>query len=607
MRIFSFFENLISATEVPPEKGIPSTLAAFYWHFLRQIRGLLALLILAGFAVAVLDAMIPAFLGRLVTLISSHSRDTLLRQSWRELAAMAFILLVMRPAAMFVQTLISSQAIAPGLGNLIRWQSHWHVVRQNWTFFQKDFAGAVGNRVVQTGPALRETVILSANAVLYIAVYGGSAVLLMASSDTRLTYPVILWFVGYVSLLLYFVPRIRVRSRKVSMVRSMLTGRVVDCYANIAMVKLYSKQSDEDNFIRQAIDEHTGSYHHHLCLTTGLNISISVLNAIMIFTAAASAIWLWTRGAIALGAIAMTLPLTWQLANIAGWVAQNATALFENVGAVEDGIQTIAVSHESEDRPDAKTLKVTGGGIEFENVLFRYTTFAKPVLEGANLSIRAGERVALVGASGAGKSTLVHLLLRLFEIENGQIRIDGQDVANVTLESLWRQTAMVTQDTSLLNRSIRDNIGLGKQNFAADEIRNVAIRVGALDFIEALEDPQGNRGFDAIVGDRGVRLSGGQKQRIAIARAMLKNSPILILDEATSALDNEAEAIIQEQLDELMKGRTVFAIAHRASTVARMDRIVALKDGRIIEVDRARWLARSLTQDSELSSFLERK
>ncbi|MGB6247975.1 MAG: ABC transporter ATP-binding protein, partial [Terriglobales bacterium] len=286
MRIFSFFENLISPTADPSTKGMPSSLIGFYSQFLRQIRGLLTLLILAGFAVAVLDAAIPAFLGRLITLISIYSRGTLLKQAWPELVGMAFLLVVMRPVALFIQTLISSQAIAPGLGNLIRWQSHWHVVRQNWTFFQDDFAGAVANRVVQTGPALRETVLLAANAVWYIAVYGGSAVLLMASSDIRLTFPVILWFVGYVLLLSYFVPRIRVRSRKVSMVRSMLTGRVVDCYANIAMVKLYSKQSDEDNFIRLAIDQHTESYRQHLRLTTELSVSISVLNALMIFSAA---------------------------------------------------------------------------------------------------------------------------------------------------------------------------------------------------------------------------------------------------------------------------------------------------------------------------------
>jgi len=570
---------------------MPTSISAFYWHFLRQIRGLLALLMVVGFAVAVLDAAVPACLGQLVTLLSTHSRGTLLRQVWPELLGMALLLVVMRPGALFLQTLISSQAIAPGLGNLIRWQSHWHVVRQNWTFFQNDFAGAVANRVVQTGPALRETVILTANAIWYIAVYGGSALLLMASSDIRLTYPVIFWFIGYILLLCYFVPRIRIRSRKVSMVRSMLTGRVVDCYANIAMVKLYSKQSDEDNFIRLGIDQHTDSYRHHLRLTTQLNVSISLLNAVMILSSGTFAIWLWSKGAIVLGAIAMALPLTWQLANVAGWVAHNATQLFENMGTVEDGFHSIAVSHETEDRPDARPLKIDGGRIEFSEVLFRYGKDSPPVLLDANLSIKAGERVGLVGASGVGKSTLVHLLLRLFEPESGRISIDGQDIAAVTIESLWQQTAMVTQDTSLLNRSIRDNIAMGKRDCTDDEIREVAMRVRALDFIEAIEDPEGNRGFDAVIGDRGVRLSGGQRQRIAMARAMLKNSPILILDEATSALDTEAEAIIQEELSELMNGRTVLAIAHRASTVAGMDRILLLNDGQLTEVDREQWLA----------------
>jgi ATP-binding cassette, subfamily B, multidrug efflux pump len=597
MRIYPFFENLISPTAAPPATRMPSGLAAFYWHFLRQIRGLLILLILAGFAVAVLDAAIPAFLGRLVTLLSTYPPAGFLRHAWRELLGMALLLVLARPAALFCQTLLSRQAIAPGLGNLIRWQSHWHVVRQNWSFFQDHFAGALGNRVVQTGPALRETVISAVNALWYIAVYGGSALVLMASSDIRLTYPVLLWFAGYVLLLWHYVPRIRGRSRNVSTVRSTLTGRVVDCYANIAMVKLYSNQSDEDDFIRLAIDQHTDSYRSHLRLTTELSVSISILNALMILSAAASAIWLWTHGAILLGSIAMALPLAWQLASIAGWVAENATILFENVGAVEDGIRSIAILHRGQDHPGAVTLQVDRGAIELRDVVFQYSP-AKPVLRGINLSIRAGERVGLIGASGAGKSTLAHLLLRLFELDSGRITIDGQDIARVTLESLWRQTAMVTQQTSLLNRSIRDNIGLGKRNCSDQEIREVAARVRALDFILALEDPQGNRGLDAVVGDRGVRLSGGQCQRIAIARALLKNSPILILDEATSALDTEAEATIQEQLDELMKARTVVAIAHRASTLARMDRIICLKDGRIFEVDRADWLARSVTYAS---------
>jgi ATP-binding cassette subfamily B multidrug efflux pump len=594
MPIFSFFENLVSPTAIPSTKGIPSSLLGFYWHFLRQIRGLLALLTFAGFMVAILDAAIPAFLGRLVTLMSIYGREIFLKETWRELVGMALVLLIARPLALLFQTLISSQAIAPGLGNLIRWQSYWHVVRQNWTFFQSDFAGALGNRVVQTGPSLRETVVLAANAVWYIAVYGGSAVFLMASRDFRLTLPVIVWFVGYVLLLWYFVPRIRTRSEKVSRVRSMLTGRVFDCYANIAMVKLYSRQSDEDNFIRQAVDEHTESYRQHLRFTSGLNLSISLLNATMILSAAICAIILWRTGAIMVGAIAMTLPLTWQLANIASWVAQNTTALFENIGVVEDGIRSIAVSCETRDHPDAKALTISAGQIEFRDVRFRHTR-AEPILQAVNLNINAGERVALIGASGVGKSTLVHVLLRLFELKGGQISIDGQDIAGVTLESLWRQIAMVTQDTSLLNRSVRDNIRLGKRTATDAEIRSVADRVRALDFIQALEDPQGRRGFDAVVGDRGVRLSAGQRQRIAIARAILKNSPILILDEATSALDTEAETIIQEQLDELMKGRTVIAIAHRPSTIAHMDRIILLEDGRIIELDRAKWLGEAST------------
>jgi ATP-binding cassette subfamily B multidrug efflux pump len=291
----------------------------------------------------------------------------------------------------------------------------------------------------------------------------------------------------------------------------------------------------------------------------------------------------------------MTLPLTWQLASIASWVAQNTTALFENIGAVEDGIGSIAVSYESRDRPDAKPLTISRGRIDFRDVRFRHSC-SDPILQDLNLSINAGERVALIGASGIGKSTLVHLLLRLFELEGGQISIDGQDIAGITLDSLWQQIAMVTQDTSLLNRSIGDNIRLGKRTASDAEVRSVAVRVQALDFIEALKDPQGNRGFDAVVGDRGVRLSVGQRQRLSIARAMLKNAPILILDEATSALDIEAEAIIQKQLDELMKGRTVLAIAHRSSTIAHMNRIVLLKNGRTIELDRAEWLVRSLTE-----------
>jgi ATP-binding cassette, subfamily B, multidrug efflux pump len=589
MRIFSLFENLIAPTADPPDQPIPNRLGSFYWHFLRQVRGILLLLVFAGFAVAVLDAAIPAFLGRLVTLVSSQSRATLLTNSWRELTGMAVVLLVLRPLALFLQTLVSNQVVAPGLGNLIRWQSHCNVIKQNWTFFQSDFAGALANRIVHTGPSLRETVVLAANAVWYITVYGGSAVILMARSDIRLTYPVICWFIGYLILLCYFIPRIRARSERVSAARSLLTGRVVDYYSNIAMVKLYSTQGDEDNFVRHAVDQHTARYHESLGFTTGLSVSITILNALMIISAAACAVTLWIKGAILLGDIAMTLPLVWQLANVAGWVAQHATALFENIGVVEEGMQSIAAQIETPNKSDGRQLEVRAGQVDFKDVVFSYPR-GGVVLRGANLAIQPGERVGLIGASGVGKSTLVHLLLRLFEVNSGLIAIDGQDISQATLESLWRQTAVVTQDSSILNRSIRANIRLGNRASTDEEVREVAIRLQALDFIDALEDPQGNRGLDAIVGDRGVRLSGGQRQRIAIARALLKNSPILILDEATSALDRESEAVIQAQLDELMKGRTVLAVAHRPSTLLRMDRIVLLEEGRLSEVDRVEWL-----------------
>ncbi|HZT19913.1 MAG TPA: ABC transporter ATP-binding protein, partial [Dongiaceae bacterium] len=460
--------------------------------------------------------------------------------------------------------------------------THWHVVRQSWSFFQNDFAGRIANRIMQTGPALRESVVAGTNAVWYILVYGGSAILLMASSDVRLAVPVMLWFLGYAGFLRYFVPRLRERSREMSEVRSTLTGRIVDSYTNILTVKLFARPRDEDEFVREAVDEHTKTFHRQLRLITLFNLTLVLLNAAMVVGTGIAAVWLWTAGRIPLGTVAMALPLTWQIANIAGWVAQNVTAIFENVGVVQDGMRSISVPRQMPDRPGAATLKVEKGSVRFEDVRFGYGT-ARGVLHGIDLAIEPGERVGLVGQSGAGKSTLVNLLLRFYEVEAGRILIDGQDIAGVTQESLRAHIAMVTQDTSLLHRSIADNIRYGRPEATMAEIRAAAEQAHALDFIEALEDWQGRRGFEAHVGERGVKLSGGQRQRIAIARVILKNAPILVLDEATSALDSEVEAAIQEQLDALMKGRTVIAIAHRLSTIARMDRLVVLDHGRIVE------------------------
>jgi ATP-binding cassette subfamily B multidrug efflux pump len=582
MGLFSFFEELIEPTAPPSMRALPSRLVSFYWYFLHQIGWLAVFLVLAGVMVAIVDAAIPAFLGQLVTLVSTHTPGTLLVSAWPTLIGMTVVVIVVRPCALLLQALVTSQTLAPGLGNLIRWQSHWHVMRQSWSFFQDQFAGSLANRVVQTGPSLRETVILGANAVWYIVVYGSSAVVLLAASDPRLTIPTVVWFAFYALLIWYFVPRIRRRSREVSTVRSRLTGRAVDCYANITTVMLYSRAENEDDVIRDAIDEHTLSYRRHLRLTTLLSFSIAVLNSALIVSTGVIALMLWMRGRIPVGTIAMALPLAWQMSNIAGWVAQNATMLFENMGAVEDGIVSITSPLPPSANPAGAELQVREGAIAFENVGFHYVP-GLPILQDMDFTVAPGEHVGLAGVSGSGKSTLVHLLLRFFELKAGRILIDGQDIAGVTPESLRRQIALVTQDTSILNRSIRDNIRLGKFDASEEEIRDAARRAGALQFIEEIRDTEGNRGFEAHVGDRGVKLSGGQKQRIAIARAILKNAPILVLDEATSALDSDTEAAVQEQLEELMRGRTVIAIAHRPSTLAHMDRVLVLRDGTLFK------------------------
>ncbi len=580
--MFRLFENLLQPTALPPDAPPPTGLGAFYWHYARQARGLLIGLFLAGFLVALLDSLIPVFIGRVVTLISTHQPADLLPAVGPQLLGMALVMLVIRPLALCLQNLVTNQALAPGLSNLIRWQNHWHVVRQSWSFFQNDFAGRIANRIMQTGPSLRESVVAATNAVWYILVYGTSAIILLAANDPRLAGPILCWFVGYLILLRTFVPRLRDRSRETSEFRSALTGRVVDSYTNIVTVKLFARSRDEDAFVKEAVDEHTVAFRNQLRIITLFGLSLSSLNALMVVGTAATAMWLWIGGHVQIGVVAMALPLTWQIANIAGWVAQNVTAIFENVGTVQDGMKSISVPRQMADRPDAGTLKVTRGLIRFEDVSFGYGT-ERGVLHGIDLTIAPGERVGLIGHSGAGKSTLVNLLLRFHDVEGGRILIDGQDISTVTQESLRSHISMVTQDTSLLHRSIRDNIRYGRPQATEGEILDAAARAHATDFIETLEDWNGRRGLDAHVGERGVKLSGGQRQRIAIARVILKNAPILVLDEATSALDSEVEAAIQEQLGDLMKGRTVIAIAHRLSTIARMDRLVVLDAGRIVE------------------------
>jgi ATP-binding cassette, subfamily B, multidrug efflux pump len=588
--MFRFFERLLEPTEKPPdapppELGSPHALARFYWHFVRQIPGLLIALFVTGFVVALLDAAIPVFIGRIVTLVTSRSPESIWHIAGWQLLGMGLLLLVLRPIAHFFSALVTNQALIPGLTNLTRWQSHWHVVRQGWTYFQNDFAGRIANRVMQTGPALRESVVSSINAVWYILVYGTSAALLLGRADWRLALPIVLWFATYAAVLRMFLPRMRERSRRMSEMRSEVTGRVVDSYTNILTVKLFARAHDEDRFVREAVDEHTDAYRRQLRMTTAWGVSLILMNAALLTGTGGLAIALWAHGTIPVGTVAMAIPMAWQIGNIAGWVAQQIANIFDNIGQVQDGMRSIAVPRQMPDEPGAVELPRVVGAVRFENVHFDYGRAKRRggVLRGLELDIAPGERVGLVGRSGAGKSTLVHLLLGFYRPESGRILIDRRDIAGLTQESLRAQIGMVTQDTSLLHRSIRDNIRYGKPDAGEDAIIDAARRSHALEFIEGLEDWHGRTAFDAHVGERGVKLSGGQRQRIALARVILKDAPILVLDEATSALDSEVEAAIQEQLAELMEGRTVIAIAHRLSTLRSMDRLVVLDRGRIVE------------------------
>ena len=580
--MFRIFEKSLAPTAIPETAEPPPGLVAFYWYFARQAKGPFIALFAAGFAVALIDVMIPVFIGKVVTLVSNTTPEALLASSWPVLLAMALVLLILRPAAYTIQQLVMNQAIAANVANRIRWQNHWHVARQSWAFFQNDFAGRIATRVMQTGPAIRESLVSLLTAVWFIIIYGTSSLILLATADRWLAVPVLLWFGGYLVMLRIFVPRMRDKSKVMSEARSLLTGRIVDTYTNIVTVKLFARARDEDAYVREAVDHHTDRFHESLRLNTLFGLTLAVLNAWLIAGTGAFAIMLWRYGHVSVGTVAMALPMTMQIVSASGWVAWQVTSIFENIGVVQEGMMTIARPHTLTDRPDARTLNVARGELRFEDIRFGYGR-ESGLIDGLTLDVRPGEKIGLVGRSGAGKSTLVNLLMRFFDLEGGRILIDGQDISAVSQESLRTQISMVTQDTSLLHRSIRDNIRYGCPGASEAEIVAAAEMAHAHEFIAELEDWRGRRGFDAHVGERGVKLSGGQRQRIAIARVILKNAPILVLDEATSALDSEVEAAIQSSLGTLMQGRTVIAIAHRLSTIAQMDRLVVLDRGRIVE------------------------
>ena len=579
--IFRWFESLVDifadADDAMPPRGV----WRFYWHYLRQVRGILLSICVLGFFVALVEVALFDFLGRLVDLAAEPPAGFFARHG-SELAWMAFVALVARPLLLALHDLMVNQALVPGLTARVRWQQHRYVVRQSLAFFQNDYAGRIANRIMQTGASLRESAVQIVDAIWYVAVYTGTALVLFARADAWLVLPLALWVLGYAGLLAFFVPRVKQRSWQASQARSGVMGRVVDGYTNIATLKLFPHAGREDAYVGEAIADNAEKVRLMTRMTTAMDVSITAFNGLLIVGTSALGLWLWSRGAITAGDIALSTGLVIRINNMSGWIMWVVNGIFEDIGTVQDGMTTVAQPRTVVDRADAEPLRVTRGEVRFEDIHFHYGKQGG-VISGLDLAVRPGERIGLVGPSGAGKSTLVNVLLRLYDLEAGRILVDGQDIAGVTQESLRGQIGVVSQDTSLLHRSIRDNLLYGRPDATQAQVEAAVRGARADSFIASLVDGEGRTGFDAQVGERGVKLSGGQRQRIAIARVLLKDAPILLLDEATSALDSEVEAAIQDSLDVLMEGKTVIAIAHRLSTIARMDRLVVMDQGRIVE------------------------
>jgi ATP-binding cassette subfamily B multidrug efflux pump len=570
----------------PPERPW-----SFYWHFVRPVWPVFSFVLLFDLLAALSEVALSKFVADLIDLLkSARTPATFFADNAVLLLMMGFVVLVARPVIFVAYDLTKNQVLSPPFQTRVRWQTHGYVLRQSLSFFQGDFAGRVANKLMQTAPAMRDSILQLSDAAVFVAVQWLSALALFWAADARLVVPLLIWLVAYIGVIGLLVPRIRKRSTEAAEARSMLLGRIVDSYTNILTVKLFAHAEREDAYARAALEEQTTKHRSYVRLTTLMTGILYTLNGLLIAGTTGLALWLWTADTVSLGAIALVTGLVIRISQMSSWVLNLITNIFENVGVVHEGMETIARPHGIVDRPGAGSLAVSRGEITFEAIGFNYGSAkglpgADPrrVIDGLTLTIRPGEKVGLIGRSGAGKSTLVNLLLRFYDLEKGRILIDGQDIAAVTQESLRAAIGMVTQDTSLLHRSVLDNILYGQPAAGIEKAVEAAKRAHAHTFILDLEDKDGRKGYDARVGERGVKLSGGQRQRIAIARVLLKNAPILILDEATSALDSEAESAIQEQLFNLMAGKTVIAIAHRLSTIAAMDRLIVLDQGRIAE------------------------
>lgn len=586
-KFLSYLENACPPFPAAAPRKPPATLGGFMLHYTKPFWRLLLVAALLSTTIALIEVSLFAFVGNLVDWLAAAERDSFWPTHHGQLLGLGVTVVLILPLLKFIYEGVMHQGMLGNFAMRTRWQTHRYLLRQSVAFFQNDFAGRLAAKMMQTSLSVRDTVIKFTEVLLYVAVYFSGAVALFAAADARLSAPMLVWLCGYIFTVRYFVPRLRRAAMAQAEARSMVTGRVVDSYTNINTVKMFAHTANEDKYARDGMEVFLATVYKQMRLATGLATLLNCLNGLLLFSVAATAIYLWQLQAVTAGAIAFAVGLVLRLQGMSHWILWEIAGLFEHLGVVEDGMRTVARDLRIVD--GEHKLRVTCGRIQYRKVCFNY---GKTPARGApggrvvaelNLTVRGGEKIGVVGRSGAGKSTLVNLLLRFYDVERGEIFIDGQDIKTVTQDSLRAAIGMVTQDTSLLHRSIYDNIRYGDARADKDAVQRAAKRARAHDFIVDLEDSHGRRGYEAHVGERGVKLSGGQRQRIAIARVLLKNAPILILDEATSALDSEVEAAIQESLYRLMAGKTVVAIAHRLATIAAMDRLVIMDQGRIVE------------------------
>jgi len=588
--MFSFFEKLIKPFPSQEPNQPPKGVFAFCRHYSRGIEVPLLLMAVLTASLAMLEVSLFSFMGELVEWLATKDKETFWAEEKETLITMGIIVLVALPSLVLLHAAIVHQTLLSNYPMIIRWLAHRYLLKQSLGFYQDEFAGRIATKVMQTSLAVRETVMKLLDVMVYVVVYFLSMLFIVAQADVRLMVPLLVWLILYIALQYYFVPKLKAVSTIQADARSTMTGRIVDSYSNIATVKLFSHTQREANYAQQGMQGFLTTVYQQMRLATGLNVSIQALNYLLLFVIAALSIFLWQESAIGIGAITIAITLALRLNGMAQWIMWEVSALFENIGTVIDGMKTLSQPLQVTDQEGALPLVVEHGDIEFCNMNFSYAMANKEgvisqnrIIKDLNLNIKAGEKVGLVGRSGAGKSTLVNALMRFYDLESGSVKIDGQDISKVQQETLRANIAMVTQDTSLLHRSVRENILYGRPDASEEDLQQAITKAEANEFILGLADLAGNTGLDAQVGERGVKLSGGQRQRIAIARVLLKDAPILILDEATSALDSEVEAAIQHSLYQLMEGKTVIAIAHRLSTIAAMDRLIVIDEGRIVE------------------------